>query len=233
MKHCRKLELKEYSSDEETTNVVQTGRGPESMDTGEPKLPKNSIRAHALNRQRKILTIIRKLARIEGYNDQGHIKGRNGSYLEKSDIATLVLWAVSQDKIIYGLQEFVDLLKAAGVTADEVMNENLRIRLDGMQTSQPKLKETAPVVIQEDPQPTTSEVDTEQQIEESDDVFEEERADDAVREYRQSHPIPRPIEVVKDVAKESMVDRIRTLRPRKQKPYDRQYGRGFDVSDSE
>lgn len=236
MKHCKKMVLKEYSSDEEDVSRMQIGRGDETMESDQPKAAKNSIRAHALNRQRKILTIIRKLAKIDAYNEHGQIKTKNGTFLERSDIATLVLWAVSQDKIIHGLQEFVELLKTAGVTSDEVMNENLRIRLGGVTSSIPISKPSEPIVVQENPQPVTTET-TQQEIA-RDDVGDDYGDDDGDVAEEASEERQQPVEVApkraKLSSKEAIEGQVRTVRfPRKAKPYDRKYGKGFDVSDSE
>lgn len=235
MKHCKKMVLNEYSSDEDFSQP-QRGGGVETMDTEQSKLPKNSIRAHALNRQRKILTIIRKLAKIDGYNEQGQIKTRNGTFLERSDIATLVLWAVSQDKIIHGLQEFVELLKTAGVTADEVMNENLRIRLDGTSIANPISKPAEPIVVQEKPPVLTTEKDQEQTTEDkrTEDEGVENRETAEVDSVESQEPIETRTEAPKRAAREVVEGQIKRVRlDRAAKPYDRKYGKGFEVSDSE
>lgn len=221
MKHCKKLVVKEYSSDEEEE---QTGGNiSEKMVTQDDGLPKNFIKAHAMNRQRKLLSIILKLAKVDGYNDNLQIKGANGSYLEKSDIVRLLLWSVSQDKFMYGLNEFVDLLKKAGVTSEDVLNENLKARLSGSTASTnipTNVTSEKPTVVYED-KPTNNE------------VFDKDYSNDMIDNYRKEQFNKNAEETYHPTPKEVTVSNgTRTLRPRK-KPYDRPNVSFADVSDSD
>lgn len=111
------------------TLLPQVGGAPNLTKGGDDDVPKNTIRAHAEERQRKLVLIIMKLASIRGYDAQGHIRRKDGSYMEDTEVIPLVLYAVTKDKLMLGMREFVELLIEAGVTEDDVLNENLRHKL--------------------------------------------------------------------------------------------------------
>lgn len=224
MKHCKKLVVKEYSSSEEEEKeaedrkpIAQKGGGGGNLYMENDGLPKNFIKAHALNRQRKLLSIILKIAKVEGYNDNLQIKGPNGQFMEKSDIVRLLLWAVSQDKVMFGLNEFVDLLKKAGVTADDVLNENLKVRLSGGSRSIP-IRDTQPTVVY-----GTNETPTPLKVNEM--ITPKVEAVEHFSENAEETYHPPPKEAVVGEGR-------RTLRDRK-KPYDRPKPLLANVSDSE
>ena len=121
------------SDDEEET--FQKGRGQEDEildnvgQAAQPQKKGNTIRDHAMDRQRKLLNIIMKIAMIKGYNDQGHIKDRNGNFLDGTDIVPLILYSVTKERLVKGLDAYVDLLVEAKVPPEVITNENLKQRL--------------------------------------------------------------------------------------------------------
>ena len=58
-----------------------------------------------------LLRVMPKLANINRYDEYGRIKDNNGQIIEKSDIAVLLLNAMSAEKLVIGENEFVLLLK--------------------------------------------------------------------------------------------------------------------------
>jgi hypothetical protein len=73
--------------------------------------------------------VILKLARKIGYDSDLRIKLKNGKYLEKSNIVDLLTHAMSVGKVLYGEQEFIDLLADSDVDPDLIINDNVRIKL--------------------------------------------------------------------------------------------------------
>lgn len=98
-----------------------------------PKKKGNQIRKYALERQQKFLKIILRLAAINGYDENGRIKLPSGTYMENSDIVTLLGHSLTPGRNISGLKEFVDLLAEAGVSDDLVINENVKQMLQKSQ----------------------------------------------------------------------------------------------------
>ena len=86
----------------------------------------NSIRKYAHERQRKMFSVILKLAAYGGYDTTGRIKLKDGTFMERSDIISLLMYSLSPGRSVKGITEFVDLLHAAGVHPDEVINLNVR-----------------------------------------------------------------------------------------------------------
>jgi hypothetical protein len=77
----------------------------------------------------KQLKIILKLARIDAYDTNGHIKGEDGSFMQNSDIIHLITHVMTPRRLLIGEAEFINLLHKAGVEADLIANDNVRSRL--------------------------------------------------------------------------------------------------------
>lgn len=126
MKYARKVVVVPFDEEEE---------GEPHQDGGEivePPQPKgNRIKQYALDRQRKFLSIILKIASINGYDAEGRIKLRDGRYMERSDILNLLTHALSPGRSVSGLQEFVELLREANVPSEMIINENVRAMMEG------------------------------------------------------------------------------------------------------
>ena len=82
----------------------------------------NKIRQYAADRQRKLLTIVLKLASKQLYDSSGRIETRKG----RVEISPLLLYALSPGRTYPALGEFVDILHKAGVTPDEVINGSVK-----------------------------------------------------------------------------------------------------------
>lgn len=134
--------VSEYRSDdeEEHSGWDQKGSGILEPDSEPKKKSKNPIKAHAEDRQEKLLVLILKLAAIRGYNQIGNIKLPDGSYMPKTSISPLLQYVLSREKPVPGVNEFIQLLREAGVTPDLVTNENVKHKListTGEQYSRP------------------------------------------------------------------------------------------------
>lgn len=152
----RKLIVNDYHSDDEgagrqVASWTQKGSGGGEV-TDQRKTSKNAIKAYAEDRQRKLLTIILKLAVVKGYNNLGNIKLPNGSYLPKSDVVPLILYVLSREKPIAGIGEFIELLREAGVTPDLVTNEAVRQKLQSRQSYQNHIQHFLPQAEEQDEQ---------------------------------------------------------------------------------
>ena len=89
----------------------------------------NPIRKYAADRQRKLLSVVLKIASCDGYDETGRIRGPHGEVIESSDIISLLLHALSPGRTIHGLEAFVDLLARARVNPDDIINANVRALL--------------------------------------------------------------------------------------------------------
>lgn len=104
----------------DTNNYGERG----SVGVGDGKGSKgNSIRKYAADRQRKMLTIVLKLANSKGYDDMGMMKTLDGELL---DIVPLLIYTLSPGRNIVGLHDFVNVLLQAGVKPEEVINSHVR-----------------------------------------------------------------------------------------------------------
>ena len=224
--------LKDYTSDEEDSKM-QSGGAINSSEKSEginQELPRNSIRAHALNRLRKLLTIVLKLAKVQGYNDNYQIKGQDGNYIERTDLQSLLNWAVSQDKVMVGLNEFVDLLKKAGVTPEDVLNENLKVRLGGGNYKTIQNESGAKPIVYAEKAPPIPSTAKDAINEDDQGPFQEDFADIPIETFRKANPvIKNAAETFQPPPKEAVAGRLRTLRSRKT-PY---HGPIAELSDSD
>lgn len=109
MQSVKKFRLVPHSSITENVNTrapnEQEGAGPSSVrmnDDGE-ELPRNTIRAHAEERQRKLIHLILKIAAVNGYNENRQIRKSDGSFLENSDLIPLLTYAITKEKLVLSL----------------------------------------------------------------------------------------------------------------------------------
>lgn len=77
----------------------------------------------------RFIQVILKLARKFGYNDDMKIKLKDGKYLDKSNVVDLLTHAMSVGKVLYGENEFIELLYDAGVEPELIINENVKSKL--------------------------------------------------------------------------------------------------------
>lgn len=122
--------------------VVETGK------------KENLIKKHTLERQRKIMSVVLKLAQHGSYDADGVLIRTDGSRVEESDLIELLLFAMSRGRLIRGLDDFARILAKAGVTPDEVINSQVRDLLMKQINQHTNVPSTAPPP-QDPPSPHT------------------------------------------------------------------------------
>ena len=127
MKHTNKMVLVPYQdgSGEMGGEDSFTPRGtvsPPSPPQANPS-KRNSIRKYAADRQRKMLTIVLKLALTRGYDEGGMMKTMDG---DEMDIIPLLIYTLSPGRNIAGIHDFIELLYQAGVKPHDVINVHVR-----------------------------------------------------------------------------------------------------------
>lgn len=83
----------------------------------------NRIRTYAADRQRKMLTVVLKLAVAGAYDELGQFRTLDN---EPLDIIPLLIYALSPGRNITGLTDFVRLLADAGVEPGDVINSHVK-----------------------------------------------------------------------------------------------------------
>ncbi|MDI9312885.1 MAG: hypothetical protein QM535_21930 [Limnohabitans sp.] len=106
---------------------IQNGKGIDEIKIERPKMQSIKERQHI--KMINLLRIMSRLANIHGYDENGKILDRSGKYMDQTDIAVLLLNAMSPGKLIIGEDEFIYLLKKANVNPDLILNENVRYKL--------------------------------------------------------------------------------------------------------
>ena len=117
-----------------TEESEQVGGGSDGLEnsgliTSDVTNKTDKIRSKIYDKIHRFIKIILKLARSVGYDQDLRIKLKNGKYLEKSNIVDLLTHAMSVGKVLYGENEFIELLALSGVNPELVINENVRMKL--------------------------------------------------------------------------------------------------------
>lgn len=99
---------------------------PVSQPSATSTTKRNSIRKYALERQRKMIRVILKLAQSGSYDMDGSLLRTDGSPLEDADMVSLLLYTMSPGRVVRGLHDFVEILINAGVTAADVINTQVK-----------------------------------------------------------------------------------------------------------
>lgn len=122
MRNTKKMILVPAQDGDGDADIFADPRQPESA---EPR-KKNSIRQYALDRQRKLISIVLRLASFGGYDEDGRIIDEDGRSLPSSDIVALLLHALSPGRNVSGLNTFVSLLHRANISPDLIINGNVK-----------------------------------------------------------------------------------------------------------
>lgn len=96
----------------------------------------------------RIIKLILKLARIDVYNEEGHIKSKNGGYSSNSDMARLTIQAMTFSLLFIGEDDFINLLYEAKIYPYKLINENYRANLAKLYKNVPNTKPKDPIVIE-------------------------------------------------------------------------------------
>ena len=89
----------------------------------------DKIKSKIYDKIHRFIKVILKLARTVGYDEDLKIKLKNGKYLEKSNIVDLLTHAMSVGKVLYGEDEFIQLLAESDVDPDLIINQNVKLKL--------------------------------------------------------------------------------------------------------
>lgn len=119
------------------------------VDVPPPTKKENSIRKYTMERQRKLITVILKLARNGSYDEEGSLRRTDGSRLDGVDFITLLHYAMSAGKSIRGLNDFVSILIQAGVTPDDIINNNVKELMIQLMAGGPA--RSMPIITTQDP----------------------------------------------------------------------------------
>ena len=109
--------------------VASEDSGQLSSEVEKTKSKSDKIKFKIYDKIHRFIKIILKLARSVGYDENLRIKLKNGNYLENSNIVDLLTHAMSAGKILYGENEFIELLHESQVDPDLIINDNFRSKL--------------------------------------------------------------------------------------------------------
>jgi len=98
------------------------------QDGGEFPKP-NPIRDRYRIKIENLLKIMAKLAKIQGYDENWRIRNQKGQFIDDTNVAALLTYAMSPGKVLNGEQNFIDLLNEAGVSEELVLNEAIKAKL--------------------------------------------------------------------------------------------------------
>ena len=87
------------------------------------------IKSKIYDKIHRFIKIILKLAKNVGYDSDLQIKLSNGTYLKKSNIVDLLTHAMSVGKVLYGENEFIQLLADSNVDPSLIINDNVKLKL--------------------------------------------------------------------------------------------------------
>ncbi|RWS27454.1 hypothetical protein B4U80_07983 [Leptotrombidium deliense] len=77
----------------------------------------------------KQLKIILKLAKINGYDENGRIRNKHGMFIENSSLIQLLSHAMAVGRVLLAEKEFIELLNEANIDSDLIVNDNVRAKL--------------------------------------------------------------------------------------------------------
>jgi hypothetical protein len=101
----------------------------ETMDELTNDVVKKKKIRQTVDRIKRIMKIILKLAKINGYDTEGRVLNDEGNYVENSNILTLLNHAMTKGRILIGQSDFISILHKASVEPDLIVNENVRSKL--------------------------------------------------------------------------------------------------------
>ena len=91
--------------------------------------PTDKIKSKIYDKIHRFIKVILKLARNVAYDEDLRVKLKNGKYLEKSNIVDLLTHAMSVGKVLYGEEEFIQLLAESDVDPELIINQNVKLKL--------------------------------------------------------------------------------------------------------
>jgi hypothetical protein len=135
MSHIRKLVLvpadsmrhqKGYGEPPEDSGLANDEQA--SAPSGNDKTHKKRIERD-IDKIRKLILIILKLAKHNSYNENFEIYNKNGSVIRDTDIVSLLNNALTFQRNLIGLDRFVEILHEANVDPNWIVNDNIKAKL--------------------------------------------------------------------------------------------------------
>lgn len=71
---------------------------------------------------RSVASIVLRLARINGFNEEHQIKGPDGRFMQNTDVLDLINYALKPGRTVNGLEAFISLLRSAKVPVSLIRN---------------------------------------------------------------------------------------------------------------
>jgi len=127
--------VSEENVDESNNKDISFSESNENLNSSATKVKSQRKRENINDKFKKIMKIILKLAKINGYDVLGRVRNNKGEFIDSS-IISLINNAMTHGKLLLGQNEFISLLKEANVEPDLIYNENVRAKLINIQTNQ-------------------------------------------------------------------------------------------------
>jgi hypothetical protein len=127
--------VSEKNVDETNNGGISFSESNENLISSVSKVKSQRKRETFNDKFTKIMKIILKLAKIDGYDVLGRVRNKKGEFIDSS-IISLMNNAMTHGKLLLGQNEFISLLKEANVEPDLIYNENVRAKLINIQTNQ-------------------------------------------------------------------------------------------------
>lgn len=77
----------------------------------------------------RILKIVLKLSKKQAFDEEYRVKRDDGTYVNNSNIISLLNHCMSHGKLLNGLPEFVKLLHESNIDPELIINENVKAKL--------------------------------------------------------------------------------------------------------
>lgn len=84
---------------------------------------------------KRILKVCLLLAKINGYNESYNIRGRDGKFLDETNVIDLIEKIESEDSQIAGEDDFILLLSEANVPPELIVNERIKLKVSNLKGS--------------------------------------------------------------------------------------------------
>ncbi|RWR99203.1 hypothetical protein B4U79_05222, partial [Dinothrombium tinctorium] len=98
-------------------------------------ISKNNSKRNVIEKFENIIHIILKLSLIQGFNENGEIRNKFGSYLNGTSLHSLIKECLSENKVLNGENEFISLLVESNVNPDLIINEKIRQKMLSIKNS--------------------------------------------------------------------------------------------------
>ena len=82
-----------------------------------------------IDKIQKLILIVLKIARHNGYDENFNLLDENGKVIDKSDLVSLLNHSLTHQKLFIGGERFIQLLHEAKVDPNRIINDNMRSKL--------------------------------------------------------------------------------------------------------